>query len=296
MLKKVLITGSSGFIGSALVQKVRESGFTVLKTTRNPASQDKDTIYWNPDRDELSPDNLEGLEGVIHLAGENIASFRWTKRKKERIFLSRVRGTWLLSHALLRVKTPPRFFFSASAVGYYGSRGDEILTEESRQGSGFLADVCGKWEEASDSLKQKGVRVIHGRFGNVLDPSGGMLRKTLPMFKLGLGALMGKGSEWMSWISREDLVRAIDWMLFTHPLEGAVNCCSPNPVTQKEWVDALAKMVHRPVLIRLPKPLVRLIFGQMGQELFLSSIRAKPQKLLESGFHFTKPLLDSALL
>lgn len=295
MLKKILITGSSGFIGSALVQKVRESGFTVLKTTRNPASQDKDTIYWNPDRDELSPDNLEGLQGVIHLAGENIASFRWTKRKKERIFLSRVRGTWLLSHALLRVKTPPRFFFSASAVGYYGNRGDEILTEESRQGSGFLADVCGKWEEAPSSLKQKGVRVIHGRFGHVLDPSGGILRKMLPMFKLGLGALMGKGSEWMSWISREDLVRAIDWMLFTHPLEGAVNCCSPHPVTQKEWVDALVRITHRPVLIRLPKPLVRLIFGEMGEELFLSSTRAKPQKLLESGFQFNQPFLDSAL-
>jgi uncharacterized protein len=202
---------------------------------------------------------LEGLEGVIHLAGENIASLRWTKAKKDRIFLSRVRGTWILSHALLRLKTPPRFFFSASAVGYYGNRGDEILTEDSRQGDGFLAEVCGKWEEASNALKQKGVRVIHGRFGNVLDPSGGILKKMHSMFALGIGLQMGSGHQWMSWISRQDLIRAIQWALFEHPLEGVVNFCSPNPITQKEWAHSLAKLV-----ITLPAPLVRLILRPNG--------------------------------
>ena len=238
---------------------------------------------------------LEGLQGVIHLAGENIASARWTKRKKEEIFISRVRGSWLVSHALLRLKVPPRFFFSASAVGYYGNRGDEILTEESRQGSGFLAEVCGKWEEASDVLKQRGVRVIHGRFGSVVDPAGGMLQRLLPIFKMGLGVQMGDGKQWMSWITREDLVRAIEWIVFKTDLEGAVNCCSPHPVTQKEWIDFLRHFVRRPVFLKLPKPVVRLIFGQMGEELFLSSTRVKPQKLLDSGFKFRHPMLKENL-
>ena len=240
-------------------------------------------------------ETLEGLEGVIHLAGENIASARWSKRKKEAIFLSRVRGTFLLSHALLRVKTPPRFFFSASAVGYYGSRGDEIVTEETPQGSGFLADVCGKWEEASECLKERGVRVIHGRFGSVLDPAGGMLKRLLPIFKMGLGMQMGDGNQWMSWITLGDLVRAIEWVVLNTKLEGAVNCCSPHPVTQKEWIDFLRHLVRRPVFLKLPKPLVRMIFGQMGEELFLSSIRAKPHKLLDSGFKFLHPSLKENL-
>ncbi|MBP7075077.1 MAG: TIGR01777 family oxidoreductase [Rhabdochlamydiaceae bacterium] len=295
MSKKILITGASGFIGSALTQKIQESGYDVLKTTRNPQASSPDFIYWNPDRDEISLEALEGLEGVIHLAGENIAALRWTKAKKDRIFLSRVRGTWLLSHALLRVQRPPRFFFSASAVGYYGSRGDERLSEDSRQGSGFLAEVCGKWEEASDCLKQKGVRVVHGRFGNVLDPSGGMLKKMLPFFRLGLGMQMGTGKQWMSWIARDDLIRAIEWILFTHPQDGAVNCTSPNPVQQKEWAQLLAKAVHRPLLLKMPRSIVRLIFGEMGDELFLSSTRAEPDKLIRSGFQFECPVLTSML-
>ncbi len=293
MSNKILITGASGFIGSALTQKIQNSGYDVLKTTRNPHETASGFIYWNPERDEISLDALEGLEGVIHLAGENIAGFRWSEAKKDRIFLSRVRGTWLLSHALLRVKTPPRFFFSASAVGFYGSRGDERLTDESRQGSGFLADVCRKWEEASDCLREKGVRVIHGRFGTVLDPSGGMLKKMLPLFRLGLGMQMGKGNQWMSWIARDDLIRAIEWILFTKPQEGAVNCTSPNPVRQKEWARAVAKAVHRPLFLKMPRSIVRLIFGEMGDELFLSSTRAEPDKLIRSGFQFKCPVLTS---
>lgn len=281
----ILITGASGFIGSALVKKIESDGYTVLRTKHSPHSSEIG----------IPLEALEGLEGVIHLAGENIASARWSKQKKEKIFLSRVRGTFLLSHALLRVKVPPRFFFSASAVGYYGNRGDEILTEESRQGSGFLADVCGKWEEASDVLKQRGVRVIHGRFGSVLDPDGGILQKLLPIFKMGLGMQMGDGKQWMSWITRDDLVRAIEWIVFKTDLAGAVNCCSPHPVTQKEWIDFLRHFAHRPVFLKLPKPLVRWIFGQMGEELFLSSIRAKPQKLLDTGFQFRHPLLKEKL-
>lgn len=286
--KKVLITGASGFIGGALSLKLQSDGYTVLKTSRDP----KSPIYWNPERDEISLNALEGLDGVIHLAGENIASLRWTRRKKDRIFLSRVRGTWLLSRALLRLKKPPRFFFSASAVGYYGNRGDEKLTEESRHGSGFLSEVCRKWEEASECLTQKGIRVIHGRFGNVLDSSGGMVSKLLPLFRLGLGAQLGDGTQWMSWITRDDLVRAIIWMLFTKPLEGAVNCCAPHPVTQKEWAETLAKALHRPLLFKIPKPLVHLLFGEMGDELFLSSTRAVPHKLLESGFQFKHSMLS----
>lgn len=296
MTKKILITGASGFIGGAITQKVLSLGYTVVKTTRDPAARGEDAIFWDPDHDGMRVEALEGLEGVIHLAGENIAALLWTHQKKKRIFLSRVRGTWLLARAFLRVKKAPRFFFSASAVGYYGNRGDQILTEETPQGSGFLAEVCSEWERASDILKEKGVRVLHGRFGNVLDPSGGMLKKILPSFKWGFGAQMGCGRQWMSWISRDDLVRAIEWIVFTNPMEGVINCTSPNPVTQREWAKTVAAALHRPQFLKLPGPLVRAIFGQMGEELFLYSTRATPSRLLRSGFKFLHPTLQEALL
>lgn len=295
MSRSILITGASGFIGQALVPRIRAQGYRAITFTRDLTCQTEDQIYWNPDRDEIPLEALEGLEGVIHLAGENIAGFRWTLAKKERIFLSRVRSTWLLAHALLRVERPPQFFFSASAVGYYGSRGDEILTERSRQGTGFLAEVCAKWEEASKGLKQSGVRVVWGRFGNVIDKSGGFLSRVLPLFRWGLGAQFGNGQQWMSWISREDLARAIVWILFSTSLEGAVNCCSPHPVTQREWVQSLARAVHRSAVLKIPKPLVQILWGEMGQELLLSSLRVKPEKLLESGYVFNDPQISPLL-
>lgn len=289
----ILMTGASGFIGRALSAKVQAMGYRVITLTRNAPKNDQ--IYWNPDRDEISLEALERIEGVIHLAGENIASFPWTSTKKERIFLSRVRTTWLLAHHLLRLKKRPRFFFSASAVGYYGSRGDEILTEASCQGTGFLAEVCAKWEEASKGLQQSGIRVIRGRFGNVVDPSGGFLKRMLPLFRWGLGAQLGDGKQWMSWISRDDLIQAILWIIFSSSLEGTINCCSPYPITQKEWVKAVANALHRPAFLKIPKPIVRLLFGEMGQALFLSSLRVMPERLLNSGYIFKDPQINPLL-
>lgn len=288
---RILVTGAAGFIGQAVVNHFKKQGYIVHRLVRHARQKAPDTIFWNPINEEINLDDFEGFHAIIHLAGENIAEGRWTKDKKEAIFLSRVRHTWLLAHALSRLKRPPKVFFSASATGYYGDRGDEILTEESRKGTGFLSDVCAKWEEASQVLDQRKVRVVRGRFGVVLAKEGGMLAKLLPLFKWGVGGRLGSGKQWMSWIALEDLLGAIEFTL-TQDVRGVFNFTSPHPITNAEFTRHVAKIVHHRPFLPVPAWLIKLIFGEKGKQLFLSSTRAVPKRLLGYGFKFQKPKLE----
>ena len=287
---KILLSGSRGFVGAALFSSLQQNGHEVVRLVRNPASEG---ICWDPQTEKIDLEKLEGFDVVIHLAGENIASRRWSHKQKKQIFLSRCRDTWLLAHALVRLRTPPKILLTASACGYYGNRGRELLTEKSGPGEGFLADVCAKWEQAASCAAEKGMRVAHLRFGVILSAKGGLLAKMLPAFRLGLGAILGSGEQLISWIALDDTVRAIQHVI-SKELDGAVNVCSPQPVTQKEFADTLAHKLHRPCFIRLPAFLLRWIFGrEMADELLLTSQNVYPEKLLQSGFEFRATLSEA---
>jgi uncharacterized protein len=274
-IMKILVTGSSGLVGSALVSFLEKRGEQVSKLVRGKTE-------------------LEGFDAVVHLAGENIMG-RWTETKKNRIRESRVKGTQLLSQALIQLKKPPSVFVCASAIGYYGNRGEEILTEQSAKGEGFLADVCGEWEEATRTVAEKGIRTINLRIGMVLSLEGGALRQMLPMFKLGLGGKMGSGSQSISWIAIDDLVRIIDDVIYRENLAGPINAVAPHPVTNEELTKTLGQLLHRPTFLSLPVFMVKLIFGELGEELLLSSARVKPKKLEENDFQWNYPYLEGAL-
>jgi uncharacterized protein (TIGR01777 family) len=291
---RILVTGASGFVGKAIVAHFKKQGYVVNRLIRDVRQKAPDTVYWNPMNEEINLDDFEGFHTVIHLAGENIAEGRWTDDKKEAIFISRVRHTWLLSHVLSRLKRPPKVFFSASAVGFYGDRGDEILTEESRKGKGFLSDVCAKWEEASQVLDQMKIRVIRGRFGMVLSKEGGVLGRLLPLFRWGLCGRLGSGKQWMSWIALEDLLGALEFTL-TQDVKGVFNFTSPNPVTNAEFTRHMAKIMHHRPFLPMPAWLIKLVFGEKGKQLFLSSTRVVPKRLLEKGFNFQKAKLEELL-
>lgn len=290
----ILVSGASGFVGSALVSFLQAAGHHVKTLVRHKPNH-KDQIFWDPVTETIQKEDFEGFDAVVHLAGKNIASGRWTKKRKREIFLSRARDTWLLSQLLLRLKKPPKVLICASAVGIYGDRDAELLTEESALGEGFLAEVCKEWEKATFPLSARGIRVVNSRFGLVLGASGGMLQKMLPIFKLGLGGKLGSGRQFVSWIALDDLIGAIGFILIHASLEGPVNLTAPNPVTMEEFVKTVAAQLHRPAFFHLPAPLLKLIFGEMAQELFLASTRAIPEKLLQAGYHFKHPDLYSAL-
>jgi uncharacterized protein (TIGR01777 family) len=289
---RILVTGSSGLIGSALVPFLEAQGHSVTRLVRKQ-SDNPDEIFWDPEKGIIDPSTLEGFDLVIHLTGENIAAKRWSKKQKERLFLSRVRATWLLSQALTRLSSPPKTFISASACGFYGDRGEERLTETSGKGAGFLADLSEKWEAATNAAREKGIRVVNARFGVALSPKGGMLAKLLPIYRLGLGGKLGAGKQLLPWIALEDLVSAIYHVAMKDQIQGPVNFAAPEPVTQGQFSDALAKALHRPAFFHLPAWLLRLILGEMAEELLLVSQGVYPQLLLESGFRFHYPDLDS---
>jgi uncharacterized protein (TIGR01777 family) len=293
--KRILLSGASGFIGSKLKLLLQLCGHEVVRLVRKKEDAAKDTVYWDPVHGDFQKESFEGFDAVIHLAGASIAQGRWTKKSKEQFFLSRCRDTWLLSQVLCRLYRPPKTLICASAIGFYGDRKEELLTEESAQGQGFLADLCQKWEKATESIENRGTRVVHTRFGVVLGAQGGMLNKMLLPFRLGLGGKMGSGKQVISWISIDDLIGGIYHVLMKENLQGPVNLVAPGPVTQSEFVQILAKKVHRPAFFHLPAWVLKLTLGEMAKEMILSSQKVQPEKLLSTGYEFRTPDLQSAL-
>ena len=289
----VLISGATGLIGSALIPELEAGAHRVTRLTRSPRSDG--AVGWNPDTGEIDASQLEGHDAVVHLAGESIAEGRWTPRKKARILDSRRRGTRLLAKTLAERPTPPKVMVSASAVGYYGDRGNELLREDSRPGSDFLAEVCQAWEAAADPARQAGIRVVHPRFGIVLSPKGGALGRTLPIFKLGGGGRIGSGRQWWSWVALDDVVGAILHALTNDSVEGPVNVGSPNPLTNSEYTRVLGKVLNRPTNFPFPAPAARLALGEVADALLLASQRMQPARLKETGYEFRYPELEGAL-
>jgi uncharacterized protein (TIGR01777 family) len=291
---KVLVSGASGFVGEALLSALRDADHGVLRLVRRERG-DGACVPWDPARGQLDPALLTGIEAAVNLSGENIATGRWTSEKKRRILESRVASTRVLSETLARLDPLPRVLVSASAIGFYGDRGGELLDEDSAPGTGFLAEVCQQWEAATEPARAAGIRVVLLRIGAVLDPAGGALAKMVFPFKMGLGGVVGDGGQYMSWITRADLVGAILHALNTEALHGPVNAMSPQPVTNREFTRALASALHRPALLPMPAFGVKLAFGEMGENLMLASTRAVPRRLEESGFVFQHPEICAAL-
>ena len=288
---RILVSGSSGPIGAALLPALKGQGVAVTRLVRSPATGDQ--IVWDPSR-PLSPDLVSGFDAVIHLAGESIVG-RWTDAKKRRILESRRQGTGHLAEAAARASQPPRVFISASAVGFYGNRGDEVLREDSPSGKGFAAEICRQWEGATQPAAQAGIRTVQIRIGVVMSADGGALPEMLTPFRLGLGGRMGNGRQWWTWISVRDVVGAIQHVLNHETLSGPVNTVAPNPVTNAEFTRILAAVLNRPAIFPMPALAVRLIFGEMGEELFLGSQRVEPAKLVATGYQFQHPDLKNAL-
>ncbi|HXR14687.1 MAG TPA: TIGR01777 family oxidoreductase [Terriglobales bacterium] len=293
MPAKVLISGSSGLLGSALMQSLGTDGYEITRLMRRPTAA-AGQIAWDFAQ-PLAPQSVSGFDAVIHLAGESIAS-RWTESKKKAIRDSRVLGTRHLAEALARAASPPRVFISASAIGFYGDCGDEILREDSASGgSGFLPEVCREWEAAADPAVNAGTRTAFLRTGIVLSAKGGALKQMLPPFRMGLGGRISSGRQWMSWIDLQDEIGAIRHILANESLSGPVNSVSPHPVTNAEFTKTLASVLSRPAIFPMPAFAARLVFGQMGDELLLGSQRVEPAKLTASGYVFQKPDLRRAL-
>ncbi len=289
----VLVSGSTGLIGSTLVSALEEGGHRVRRLTRSGGSSE-DVVQWDPSAGEIVAGRIEGVDAVVHLAGENIVG-RWTDAKKARIRDSRVRGTRLLAETLARLPTPPAVMVSASATGYYGDRGNELLSEESAPGDNFLAGVGQEWEAAADPAREAGVRVVHPRFGIVLSTEGGALGTTLPIFKLGVGGKIGSGRQYWSWIAIDDVVGAILHVLTKDSLEGPVNVTVPDPLTNAEYTRVLGRVLGRPTVFPLPAPAARIMLGQLADELLLASQRIEPARLKETGYSYRYPELEGAL-
>jgi hypothetical protein len=252
-------------------------------------------LFWNPATGEIEAEKLEGFDAVVHLAGENLSEGRWTEERKRRIRDSRIRGTELLSRSLASLDKRPEVLISASATGFYGNRGDDVLTEKSAAGSDFLADLCREWETATRPASEAGIRVLNARFGVVLSAKGGALPRMLTPFKLGLGGKIGDGRQFVSWISLEDAVNAILFGLEERALAGPVNIVAPEPVTNTELTRILGAQLSRPTFLAVPRFAMRLAFGELADEVLLSSARVMPERLLDQGFQFRFPTLSLAL-
>lgn len=292
---KVLVSGSHGLVGKALTHSLTDDGHEVVRLVRRERSFGSPEVEWYPDQGRIDAQHLEGIDAVVHLAGDNIAAGRWTGQKKRIIRESRVHGTSLLSDTLASLSRPPSVLISASAIGFYGNRGDELLTEKSPPGNDFLAKVCMDWEGAAKSAAEKGIRTTHARFGVILDAREGALAKMLPPFRAGIGGKVGDGKQWMSWIALADVVGGLKFLLDDKSIDGPVNFVAPNPVTNAEFTSTLGRVISRPTILPMPAFAARLAFGEMADALLLSSQRVDPAVLEDKGFLFTWPTLEPAL-
>ncbi|MDX6693122.1 MAG: uncharacterized protein QOF02_725 [Blastocatellia bacterium] len=292
---KIVVSGATGLVGTALEPELKAKGHEVYKLARHAPDKAAGEIGWNPEQGTIDAESLEGMDAVVHLAGESVSEGRWTDEKKRRIRESRAKGTRLLSETLAGLKTKPRVLVSASATGFYGSRGDEILTEQSASGAGFLAEVCREWELSTQPAAQAGIRVANLRFGVILSAQGGALKKMLTPFKLGMGGKVGSGEQYMSWIAIEDAVGVILFALETESLRGPVNVVAPHAVTNEEYTKTLGHVLSRPTVFFVPKFAARLAFGEVADALLLSSARVEPLRLKETGYQFKHPQLEAAL-
>lgn len=291
---KILVSGSHGLIGSALVPALAARAHRILRLVRSPNPSSPDQIAWDPGTGRVDVSALEGIDAAVHLAGESIATGRWTAAKKARIRESRVRGTRAIAEALTQLRHKPDVLVCASATGYYGDRGVEILVEESAPGTGFLADVVRAWEAAAAPAREAGIRVVHLRSGVVLSQAGGALARLLPIFRLGLGGRLGSGRQFMPWVALDDEVEAIVHTLTRGELRGPVNVASPHPVTNQEFAATLGQVLRRPALVAAPAAMLRLALGELADEL-LASERVHPAKLLAAGYAFRHLELRAAL-
>ncbi|MGH9453685.1 MAG: TIGR01777 family oxidoreductase [Terriglobia bacterium] len=291
---RVLISGASGLVGTSLIPSLTTGGHSVVRLVRSGKAAAA-TIHWNPAEGKIDPASLESFDAVVHLAGENIAGARWTAGQKRKILESRAGPTRLLCETLAGLNAPPKALVSASAIGYYGDRGDEVLDESSQPGVGFLPSVCRAWEDATQPAVAKGVRVVNLRISMVLAPKGGALAKMLPVFRFGLGGVLDSGRQYMSWIGIDDLVGAIHHGMTTEGLRGPALAASPHPVTNREFTKTLGRVLSRPTLLPVPAFATRMAFGEMADALLLASTRAAPLQLLSSGYRFLFPELEPAL-
>jgi uncharacterized protein len=293
---QILLTGSSGLIGTSLIRSLRHKRISTITLRRDSSPSDDATEFWDPYA--AVPVNLRALEGTtaaVHLSGANIAGQRWTSAFKRNLRDSRITPTHALSRVLAALQPKPAVLVSASAVGIYGNHGDEVLTEASSPGNGFLAELCLEWEKATQPALDAGIRVVHLRFGVVLSPEGGALARMLPTFRAGLGGKLGSGRQWFSWAALPDAIRIIEFALRTESLSGPVNLVAPNPVTNAEFTRVLGHILHRPTLLRVPAFGLRLALGEMAQAILLESQRVVPASLSAAGFNFEYPEIGAAL-
>ena len=295
-MKTVAIAGSSGTIGRALERLLIQEGFSVKRLVRRNQIDDSE-IFWDPKNKFLDPNRLVGINAIVNLAGVGIGDKRWSRKRMEQIISSRVKGTELICKTIAGIKSDerPSVLINASAIGYYGHTGSNPATENSPLGEGFLADVCSKWEESTLEAERAGIRVVHARTGIVLSASGGLLKRLLPIFKLGLGGCIGSGEQLMSWISLRDEIAAIKWML-DNEINGPVNLVSPEPLSNFEFSKTLGDVLRRPVVFKIPSSVLSLVYGrQLVDELMISSQSIVPEVLLKNNFTFSDPVLKKAL-
>jgi len=289
----VVVTGSSGLIGSALIPALTAGGHIVRRLVRRPPAEGD--ARWDPVTGVLVPGALEGADAVVHLAGEGIAAGRWSATKKARIRDSRVGGTLLLARSMATLGRRPKVFVSASAVGFYGDRADELVDEGTGPGRGFLADVCKEWESATRPASDAGVNVVNVRLGVVLSRHGGALPTMLRPFRVGAGGPIGTGRQYMSWVAIDDVVGAIEHLLRAETVTGPVNLVAPEPVTNGEFTKTLGRVLRRPTVLPIPAFALRLLLGEVADEMLLASTRVRPSRLFASGYRFRHPRLEAAL-
>ncbi len=294
LVMKILISGASGFLGSALVDDLSGRSHRVVRLVRSePTSEDE--ARWKPYEGELQAGAFDGVDTLIHLSGENIFSIRWTEKKKKAIRDSRIKTTRFLCERLCEMEHPPKTWLCASAIGFYGDRGDERCDEDSEPGGGFFGTLCRDWEAETVPAQERGIRVVNLRFGLVMSSEGGMLPMLLKQFKFGLGGVVGSGDQFMSWVAIQDVLGAVNHVLVCENVEGPVNIVSPNPVTNREFTKTLGRIVSRPTIMHAPAFAMRLVSGEFADEALLASTRVYPKRLLDSGYTFAMPELEGAL-